>query len=331
MLGAQASIPSAGLPPPPPPTPSRRGAYIVVYIINFCVLLLLTVGYVVFAEKEKVLTSTVGLAATTTTTTTKDRSKSMVMKSSSTNVVGSSMESSINDSTSDSYSSMWPATDLIASSLAGATTRENGTVSKNGKRRLACAEARAFTHTHSSIYIITKSYTPSLSLTHTQIHYTQECKAQTLGYQSMSCPYWDASAEDPIDPEQPVDYRVRYLWKKQHPADCSKANFMVKRTKQDIGFGALMRGHYAGPFAGALRSDRVFMINPELFPYSGCNDGRWTCYFEPLTNCSYEEHVVPLLEGHPGARWDWTEWDDASHKVVHRDEWGSPEWFPSER
>lgn len=42
---------------------------------------------------------------------------------------------------------------------------------------------------------------------------------------------------------------------------------------------------------------RVFMVEPNYFPYAGCaNDSSWTCYFEPLTNCSYERHVLPLLE-----------------------------------
>jgi hypothetical protein len=40
----------------------------------------------------------------------------------------------------------------------------------------------------------------------------------------------------------------------------------------------------------------VFMVEPDAFPYAGCaNDSAWTCYFEPLTNCSYVEHVLPLL------------------------------------
>lgn len=147
----------------------------------------------------------------------------------------------------------------------------------------------------------------------------------------MQCPYWNPSARDPLAASEAVDFRIRHMWKRQHPADCSNASYFVKRTMDDVGFGSLMRGHYAGPFAGAMRSNRVFMVEPATFPYSGCNDTSWTCYFEPLTNCSYEEHVVPLLEAHPGAREEWLEWTNASHKVVHRDGWGAPEYYPSDK
>lgn len=145
----------------------------------------------------------------------------------------------------------------------------------------------------------------------------------------MQCPKWNPSARDPLDSAEAVDYRIRYLWEKQHPVDCSNASYLV--TVDNVGFDALMRGHYAGPFAAAMRSDRVFILNPDAFPYAGCNGTSWTCYFEPLTNCSYNAHVTTLLETHAGARKEWKEWTNASHKVVHREGWGSPEFYPSDR
>ena len=175
MSRVQASVP---LPPPkhPPPIPLRRKAYIVAYIINFGVLLLWSVAYVVFAEKGKVLASTVGPAATMMTTTINGRSTSTstVMKSTSTSVSSSSMETSINGSTSESYSSMWPATDLITSAVAVGTTTRSSTVSKNeiGDLRVL----RQGIHTHRRTLIFTKITHTQLSLsyihTHPQIHYT---------------------------------------------------------------------------------------------------------------------------------------------------------------
>lgn len=39
------------------------------------------------------------------------------------------------------------------------------------------------------------------------------------------------------------------------------------------------------------------MLDRDYFSYSGCaNDSSFTCYFESLTDCSYEAHVQPLLE-----------------------------------
>lgn len=72
----------------------------------------------------------------------------------------------------------------------------------------------------------------------------------------MRCPLWDPEARDPLAAELDVDWRVRYLWNRQHPMDCSRENYLIKTTHDMNGFGSLISGHYAGPFAGALRSNR---------------------------------------------------------------------------
>ena len=155
------------------------------------------------------------------------------------------------------------------------------------------------------------------------------CKAKDLGYQSVNCPYWDASAADPLSSSEPVDYRVRYLWRRQHPIDCRNANFIAQSALSGLGFGAVMRGHFLGHFIGAVRSNRVFIQDVSHFPYSGCNDSSYTCYFEPITNCSYESHVLPLLEAHSNETEGWTDWKNTSHKVVKKNRWAGPGHYPA--
>lgn len=145
----------------------------------------------------------------------------------------------------------------------------------------------------------------------------------------MNCPYWDASAADPLSSSEPVDYRVRYLWRRQHPIDCGNANFMAQSALSGLGFGAVMRGHFLGHFIGAVRSNRVFIQDVSHFPYSGCNDSSYTCYFEPITNCSYENHVLPLLEAHSNETEGWTDWKNTSHKVVKKSRWAGPGNYPA--
>lgn len=67
----------------------------------------------------------------------------------------------------------------------------------------------------------------------------------------MMCPHWD-----PTDWQKSADPRLRYIWDRQHPRDCSQAKYWVKTTAEEIGFGALIRGHFAGHLVGALRTDR---------------------------------------------------------------------------
>lgn len=43
---------------------------------------------------------------------------------------------------------------------------------------------------------------------------------------------------------------------------------------------------------------RVYMINPDQWSYLGCESQKWSCYFEPLTNCSYDTHVSPLVDAY---------------------------------
>lgn len=159
-----------------------------------------------------------------------------------------------------------------------------------------------------------------------------ECKARHHGYQSMHCPRWDASADNSLVLNEFVDYRVRYLWKKQHPSDCGKVNYQLQKVVDNgLGFGAMMHGYYLGPFMGAIRSDRVFIRDKDFFTYSGCTDKTWSCYFEPITNCSYEIDVLPILESHPNAEKEWKDWKNDTHRVVQTDNWKPSGHYPPYR
>lgn len=82
----------------------------------------------------------------------------------------------------------------------------------------------------------------------------KHCAADALDNRSVSCPRWEGR-----DPLETADYRLRCLYRRQHPRDCSAddVNYWVRQAEfSSIGFGAQIRGLYAGGFAGALRSDR---------------------------------------------------------------------------
>lgn len=47
----------------------------------------------------------------------------------------------------------------------------------------------------------------------------------------------------------------------------------------------------------------IFLPEPDDFLYAGCeNDTAWTCYFEPLSNCSYHTHTLPILDASPSGK-----------------------------
>lgn len=96
------------------------------------------------------------------------------------------------------------------------------------------------------------------------------------------------------------------LWKNQHPEDCSKAKFLIAEGWPQ-GFGSEVHVLGVG-LAVALRTNRVFMINPEGTPEHDFLNNTWQvqnkfcrglgnkksaldCYFEPWTHC-LPEHAL---------------------------------------
>jgi hypothetical protein len=92
------------------------------------------------------------------------------------------------------------------------------------------------------------------------------------------------------------------IWKNQHPANCKDAKFLISEGWTQ-GFGSEV--HVVGVgLAIALNMNRVYMMNPKGPRKSEDRDNRWQthnkycknrniftleCYYEPWTNCSYED------------------------------------------
>jgi hypothetical protein len=110
------------------------------------------------------------------------------------------------------------------------------------------------------------------------------------------------------------------IYRNQHPADCSKAKFLIAKG-WDQGFGSEI--HVIGlGLAVAMEMNRVYVINPEGPTASSLNDNRWQvnndyckglgkdtleCYYEPWTNCSFEDALagksIEQLEVHGKTYW----------------------------
>lgn len=111
------------------------------------------------------------------------------------------------------------------------------------------------------------------------------CASVRNEYHKIRCPVWPGGT-DPI---------MDYIHQRQNPTDCMKQNYFLGLINTQIGFGASIRGTVLGSLFAALYSERVMIIHPNKFHFSGCaDDDTWTCYFLPVSNCTYEEHVVAV-------------------------------------
>lgn len=81
---------------------------------------------------------------------------------------------------------------------------------------------------------------------------------------------------------------LQTIWRHQHPADCSKAMFLIfKHWVSGIGSSIHLQSMY---LRAALDSGRILVEEPGHFltdtPYCGSNRTLGTCYLHPLTNCT---------------------------------------------
>lgn len=114
-----------------------------------------------------------------------------------------------------------------------------------------------------------------------------ECASVRNGYHKITCPEWP-NKKDPM---------MDYIDQRQNPTNCMKQNYFLGLFNTGIGFGASIRGTVLGSFFAALYSGRVMIIHPSKFHFSGCaNDDTWTCYFLPVSNCTYKEHVEAVIK-----------------------------------
>jgi hypothetical protein len=93
----------------------------------------------------------------------------------------------------------------------------------------------------------------------------------------------------------------RMIWEHQHPADCSKAKFLLYLANPPTGIGSVIH-HMSTALQAALDSGRVFAEIP------GSNFLTWdqycsqeqrtlgSCYFAPLTNCSVTQDMILQAE-----------------------------------
>eukprot|EP00756_Hemistasia_phaeocysticola_P053853 Hpha_TRINITY_DN29800_c0_g1::TRINITY_DN29800_c0_g1_i1::g.2875::m.2875/K00717/FUT8; glycoprotein 6-alpha-L-fucosyltransferase len=97
----------------------------------------------------------------------------------------------------------------------------------------------------------------------------------------------------------------RRLWKHQHPADCSKARFLVWRM-WNAGLGADLHT-YAQALSFAIKSGRVLLLDTEAtWWYAADRDPpSFECFFIPPSNCTLEDagEVHTLLPEHLGVGW----------------------------
>ncbi|GAB0497579.1 hypothetical protein MMPV_008914 [Pyropia vietnamensis] len=88
----------------------------------------------------------------------------------------------------------------------------------------------------------------------------------------------------------------------QNPANCSAASYLLYRYHSSTGFGAQVRHHLPALHA-ALRSRRVLLLDtrrPFYWALGGCpldaaDDGRWTCFFQPLSRSCPPTVVAALV------------------------------------
>jgi hypothetical protein len=93
----------------------------------------------------------------------------------------------------------------------------------------------------------------------------------------------------------------RKIWEHQHPADCSKAKFLLYIPNNPTGISSVIH-HMSTALQAALDSGRVLAEIP------GANFLTWdqhcpkdqrtlgSCYFVPLTNCSVTNDMLLQAE-----------------------------------
>jgi hypothetical protein len=109
----------------------------------------------------------------------------------------------------------------------------------------------------------------------------------SLKYATMTCPTWDPTKPDG---GQDVDFRVRWMHKHQHPADCRAANYLIKPLSLHCGFGANMQLTFMSGLYVTMYANRIFLLDPIIpFRYANCEKREWSCYFEPLSSCTLED------------------------------------------
>lgn len=107
--------------------------------------------------------------------------------------------------------------------------------------------------------------------------------------------YWRVTCPPTADDGEGggLDWRVRYIYRRQHPAACQDANYLLRPPENVVGFGAMLRGFMGGGLYAALVGGRVMMLHPADGLVYGSPDcpsgggGGWDCYFEPITNCRW--------------------------------------------
>jgi hypothetical protein len=109
----------------------------------------------------------------------------------------------------------------------------------------------------------------------------------SMRYARFNCPIWDP--EEP-DGGSGVDARVRWVHAHQNPRDCGSANYLIRALNPRIGFGANIKLTVESTMYIALYTNRTFLLDPDFkFRYANCSSRDWSCYFEPLSNCTVDD------------------------------------------
>jgi hypothetical protein len=110
---------------------------------------------------------------------------------------------------------------------------------------------------------------------------------------------WNSSAnalEASSYTELEFDRAIEIIYRHQHPVDCSKVNYMISGgSRTSFAWGIHLEAYGLGV---AMTMNRVYLPNPYLhssnkwkLPPEICGkaNNTWDCYFEPWTNCSWED------------------------------------------
>jgi hypothetical protein len=162
--------------------------------------------------------------------------------------------------------------------------------------------------------------------------------------------------EMPDDERAWLDPRLRYIYNKQHPVDCSKAKFLLYQQFSGIGLGAQYAPNSV-VLALAVIHNRVLVrtYSPDAdapptagsqlrgWPQAGCPLGTPECYWLPTGSCTLTEDEILGAGGAQNSEtrgtlpqvgrgeWEnddvWKKFEDERIVELDADFWGMDEWM----